>query len=528
MRNPASDIKRRMVPRWRTLAMTPPAELKSAGKAVIVRAPLVDRAELEAEWKVERSLWVAADLVSLSNLTDRSEDSDEAAIYLQENRAGLPASVLSSLIRYEGASLSNHPKEEPYKRHYSKINRLKKLRDAYPSNPIVYVELARHYVTLGQLGPARAMFDVATRLAPHNRYVVRSAARFYIHDSDLVRAYDVIVRSGGNDPWIWASKVAVSQMAEIPVDGVKSARNIISNSAPSQHTELSAALGTLDLVSGSYKSARKHFRESAENPNDNTVAQLRWANEFAGVPFDRGMLQTELSFEARTGQAISDCKWQEVVDNAAKWLNDEPFSVRAAHMGSFYASEIVRDYDLLEWFSDAALMTSPNSPGFLNNRAYARLNNGKVVEGHKDILTARAHNPSETDKIYLSATEGCYHYRSGDAVGGLMKYLEAIEAAQNLNDSDALKAAFIHLAYEESLIGRSFTAELSDRMAAAIQIDNEKPVVQAMFKAHLGAHSDGDANEVGKRADTVAGQARELHPSVFELPAWMNKWGRKS
>ena len=56
-------------------------------------------------------------------------------------------------------------------------------------NPIVWVELARLYIMHDQVEKAERALLTALHLAPDNRFVLRSATRFFIHTDQFEKNF---------------------------------------------------------------------------------------------------------------------------------------------------------------------------------------------------------------------------------------------------------------------------------------------------------------------------------------------------
>jgi len=447
-----------MVPRWRDIHATPAAELRSGTHRKSQPGHLLDLEEKRASWVWEPSAWTASDLLATVPFAGRDKLTDQAARLLL-SLDHLPDGVRRQVSSYIGRAAEPHAGDISAAYHRATLNSLKTKLRTYPANPLLHVEAARQYVTLGQGTQAEAAFRRALALAPHNRYVIRSAVRFYLHTRELDRAWAIVKDSPTDDPWIVASRITVAELADKPLDSLRSARTMIEGKDPGQTTELSAAVGTLELSHGSFKLARKLFRDSAKAPTDNTVAQLRWARDSAGIPFDEGLLETDLSFEARAGQSNQNTDWGEALKNARLWQLDEPFSNRSANFGCFLSAEILRDFDATEEIATLALLSMPGDPAMLNNRAYARISKGDLAGGESDLVTALGRSPDEAAMVLLEATQGCYQYRSGNSPAGAAHYQRAVELAVAMKDVSTCRIAYIHWVAEDIRAGGSLPAD---------------------------------------------------------------------
>lgn len=63
----------------------------------------------------------------------------------------------------------------------SSIRALRQSLNNHPRQPLLWSELARQFVLVGELGRAREAMDCAVALGRGNAYITRSAARFLVH-----------------------------------------------------------------------------------------------------------------------------------------------------------------------------------------------------------------------------------------------------------------------------------------------------------------------------------------------------------
>jgi tetratricopeptide (TPR) repeat protein len=455
MQRQPSITGRKMIPRWRGLQATPSQELFSSKNRKLVTTP-GGSDDILAEWIRAPTPWSAADLVAMALVEGRSAEADKAAAFLRTMMDGLAPGVRQLVLSYDDPRqfpMKPSAVQTPPEVKWRHIAELKSEIRTYPRNAILYVELARAHVSLGQTGPAKRAFEIALALAPSNRYVLRCAVRFYVFETEYDRAWSVLANIPRDDPWLIASRVAVADLTGRPQESLRTTRRLIDDGDPGQITELAAAVATLELDAGGNKLAKKLFRRGAEHPTDNTVAQIRWAHQTNGIPFDQVLLQTDLSFEARTGQAVEEQKWQVATDNASTWFGDEPFSTRAASTGAFIAAEMLQDFERANLIASMGLVVSPHDPILLNNRAYALACLGNTAAATEDLKSARGLPLDETDEICLLATEGCILYRSGEPKAGAERYHAAIEYGVDHKLPELSQRAYIHWIYEDGRRG---------------------------------------------------------------------------
>jgi hypothetical protein len=171
MQKSPESVNRKMIPRWRTLAYTPSAEFVSTGQKARVRV-LAGIDDVRAEWIAERTPWAAAEVLSMAVYTGRDGVADDAAAYLScmipELSAGV-RNVLRSYLREDPETEDDGTLSGEKEVRFGAIAELKGLIALHPQNPIPYVEVARLYVSLGQMGAARRALSRALILAPGDR-----------------------------------------------------------------------------------------------------------------------------------------------------------------------------------------------------------------------------------------------------------------------------------------------------------------------------------------------------------------------
>ena len=225
------------------------------------------------------------------------------------------------------------------------------------------------------------MLQRALAIAPLNRFVVRSTARFLIHDQDPKQALHVLLRaSETEDPWIMASTIAtadlLNEFSRVPF---KKARSLLSGDhSPMALSELNATIGTLELNDGNAKKAKKLFRSSVDGLTENVAAQLEWIRETHKINIDVNLSAVDFSYEADTLRSYYEKSGMSALSISKSGLTMRRFSLRPAVRGSFVASEFLGDFERSLKFAEGGLASNPNSSTLLNNAAYTSSELGKL------------------------------------------------------------------------------------------------------------------------------------------------------
>jgi tetratricopeptide (TPR) repeat protein len=460
-----SDDTRRVVPRWRDSRTTAAiGELRSLGGQAR-RLPSEDTSfdEKLQEWQDNHAIATATELVGAAFVLGREGDAEDAAQYLLSqdlSRAPAIQSIATKVLQNGSNQVSVRyellPSEVDQSRPEERINALRFRLRTDPRNAIAWADLAREYAVLGLHEKAEAAIRVGVALAPGNRFILRSAARLYIHRNKPERAHHLLLRSPAThcDPWLLSAEITVAAVAGRTSRLIKTGRQVLqdTNSSAFDTTELASALATLELSSGQDKIARRLFRQSLRDPTENAVAQAGWAaRRLPGLEVDVSHFGRPRSFEARTWRDHYAGEWQRALKECERWLNDEAFSSRPAVMGSYLASVALQDFAKSAEFAGRGLIANPDDVTLLNNLCVAQTNLGQLREAQGTFGRIRRQGGGGDMELTLLATEGLLRFRQGDVLGGRNLYTDAIEKADERKQGRVKALALAHLAREELL-----------------------------------------------------------------------------
>jgi tetratricopeptide (TPR) repeat protein len=462
---------RHVVPRWRPLEITiNSGELampRSATEAAArnLSAELIRR--LEA-WRLRPDTATASEVIETAIVDGFPHEAVRPARVLLQ-----PGTSATNLVREQAQRLLreigevSHLIGEPQNAGRS-VARWRSATIAFPRDPLAWVELALSYVTIGKNKSALRAMEVALALAPHDRYVLRSASRLFLHRRDVEQAHDLLRRNPatGTDPWLIAGEIALAGLAERKPRFFKAGVHMVEDSGmrPRQLSELASAIGTVHLRDGNRR-ARRLFRTSLADPTGNSLAQAEWANPRLGGLVDSRVLdRSEDSAEARALQAYWDGDFREVIDRCEVWRLEEPYSSRPALSGSA-AAITIEDYEAALRFCDEGLKKNPGQSVLKNNRAYALVATGLYPEATH--LIASGLTSVDHDIVAMAkATSGFLRMRTGHRELGAQLYREAIAHFKRSNNVVSESSARVYFAVEAA------RAELKD----ALQILEEARV----------------------------------------------------
>ncbi|MGI8655577.1 MAG: hypothetical protein ACR2LC_10185 [Pyrinomonadaceae bacterium] len=468
---------RNIIPRWRDFRTTLSlGELDSVGtyddEPDTSDQNLDFLADKVQDWRNHKTPSFAADLVSSALVLRREDDAREAATFLldSDTSASKIAKELASKILTPSRQIDQEqdvypplsdvqivdPKEVN-RRAGANIRKLRVRLMREPRNAIAWVDLAREYTLLGfPVKKITRPMEIALALAPDNRFILRSAARLYVHLDEPDRARYILRRTELTryDPWLLAAEIGVSSHAGKPSSYIKRGAGLVSDTdfAPSQTTELASALATVEVFFGSRSKARKLFRKSLSDPNENSAAQAEWGSHQLNN-FDVDFIDVNIPriFEARALDYYHNGQWNDAFKQSVNWYYDQPFSSLPSALSSYLACTILEDYRTAAALAKLGLVANPNDPILWNNLAFSYANIGDISKAIEALDSIDRSDISNDTQTILLATEGLIRYRQGNVNEGRRLYLQAIENANGQENRELRAEASIFLAREEIL-----------------------------------------------------------------------------
>ena len=471
------DDRINVIPNWRDYNKT--AKLGEFGSTAIIpkHLELFPIDEYVVAWQNNKSVSFAGDLVSAAILNGQHTNVDaiEAARFIIANEdeatnvlvrtarlmIETPEEKAASAQLTVPQKIQKIRNQEEFVR--NELRLLKKRRDYYCYNPIAFCEMARCYVTLGQFDKAKEAMGIALHLAPNHRYICRSAARFYLHIHDEDRARYVIANNPAllKDPWLLASEIAINTLMERTSRYIKKGSELIEsrNYSPFSLSELSSAIGSVEMINGNKKKCRSYFKTALQNPNDNSLAQAQFIlSKNSDLSFEfSDNIAIPNAFEADAITAYIADDYSKSLINAVDWIEDMPFTRRPVQFAANIAYSFLKDYDTAIDILDLGLKANPNNPMLLNNKAYACALSGKTSEAEYIIQEAKRLQMTTDAKVCLTATEGLTEFRKGNIEEGRKLYEQAIDLAKSsFHDPHIMNIAILNLTREKARTDKDF------------------------------------------------------------------------
>lgn len=448
------ETKRSVVPNWRFFSETMLiGELDSnrVGKKPDNLYAIDDYVET---WLDKKSFSTAGDLISaaIANGQRDNKYAREAARYITEQDtedypvlergAKFILSVKDSTHFQitESAHIELIKKLETAQNMRNRIHDIRHKLNIYPYNAVLYVDMARAQLTIGNKDKAIKLMQVALQLEPSNRFVVRAAVRLFNHIGDFERANAALRNSSliKYDPWLIASDIAIGLKRGRNSVHIKTGIHIIEsgNYHPFSYTELASSLGTLEFYCGTRKKSRKFFKTSIISPNDNSLAQAEWVSQRLQLEFERKS-GIKMDYEARFYQAFFKKDYDAAIKELVDWIIDLPYSQKPIYLGTNLSLTFLRNFELAEAILKIGIKVEPDNMDFINNMAYtlARQNKTKEAQVYMDrFMKYPGEELTESEKICQKATKGLIAYRRGEFEQGKSLYEEAVASAEKIKE----------------------------------------------------------------------------------------------
>jgi len=495
--------KRKVVPNWRSFGNTIAlGELDSSGKEVA--RELIDPIESYAfDWRLNNSNLFAGELLSAALIHNSFSNSEikEAAKYIIKHQDIASKSQISLAQKFLGSKEKNQIVLTKEIESITRLNHMYqsgavndkikyfklKIR-SHSFNPINYIELARLYLLIDNEDKSISNIRIALKLAPDNRYVLRSAVTLFIHyhskqNNYLAEIHKILRKSPLHkiDPWVMSAEITVASLRKKTSNNVKRGISLIEskNLSPLSFTELASTIGTLELESGSRKKSKILFTSALLDPNDNSLAQIEWASGiYGGVdinPFDYNVPK---NFEAIAIDDYHKYKYQDAIDQSQKWFLDMPFSLRPIDFGFTIASSLLKDQDKAIEIVKAGLISHPQNNRLVNNLAYAYALNDEPEEALNQIRSIENQkSKNRSTDICLTATKGLAHFRMGQIEKGREIYLTAMEDASASGSKELQWKAMLNYAREEALLNSEHSKAIESQINKIQPEEHERDIL---------------------------------------------------
>lgn len=362
---------------------------------------------------------------------------------------------------------------------------------------------------------------VALRYAHDSTVVLRSASKFFFaQKGDPDRALSVLARSKQlrANPWLISAHVAIESTKGASPTLLGIAAKMVRDASLSgvNNSELLAAVATQEVCNGAYKRAAKLSRlATGSMMTENALAQFAWLESISGRKFDVTTSISNVSdaYEARARVKFSLGEWQDCMEEIQGWVHYQPFSERAAIMGSHVGLTHLQNPERTIEITEFGLKSNHSSFTLTNNVAVAYALMDKLNEARS--ILGRAPPPvDERQLLVREATNGLIQYRMGNKDVARQMYQRSFESAISLKQDGAVALNRLFLAREEFRAGEYLKSRhvLQSLLQQRIALPAD---LKEAFRRSFDSHSSGfignrseELSEIQKDVLSICGNAR--------------------
>ncbi len=434
-----------------------------------------------AEFNAEKKLGSAIELLNTAFIENREAEARIAAKYIVQGH-DLPPQILNlarKVLAGQNSIIENITEDNGIL-----ITSIRAWLKDNPRDALSWVDLARAYISIGKIESAEKSMVVALSLLPNHRWLVRVASRFFVNLHQNDKAHNLLLKHPDlkNDPWLLSAEIAVAESYGRPRKNLNQAKSLILNTSIdlSHLTELESSLATIELSDGAVKKAKKLFVSSLRKPNDNSLAQAKWAERNTTITklVSRDVLANHSgAYEAKLWEEYYNYNIKGAIQYGLKWFEDEPYTVQPAIMITYLAA-ILDDYSLCLSVCKKGLSIDKNDETLILNKMFAeacmlprdayRYN---INEIDAMIISAKNFISNESDDYvaHSYANLGLVYYKLGDFERGREYYDMAYESYFKKKNSSYIVSLFNH--YRESVLaGCLWSEEYFEKMNVEIHL----------------------------------------------------------
>jgi tetratricopeptide (TPR) repeat protein len=227
------------------------------------------------------------------------------------------------------------------------------------------------------------------------------------------------------------------------------------------------------------------FQQALIDPTDNAVAQAEWAARHLRLfDFDSTLLSRPRTYEANAWRAYVAQRWDESLAHAHRWVDDEPFSGRAASMGSAVAAVALEDFEVGIRLARQGVLSNPDDVGLRNNLVFILAEGNRLVEALQEHKRAKASSKELAQRVVWTANSGLLAYRAQRIEEGQARYSEAIKLALDAKNRSLARIAAAYWAGEELRASPPEHPEdpVIDRVMQELQEDSTPDMLLALAR----------------------------------------------
>lgn len=317
-------------------------------------------------------------------------------------------------------------------------------------NPILWCDLGYYYTTLGLTKQATKCYLIALGLNNHNRHVLRSVSRFFLHIDDPGRALNILRESPNikNDVGLLSAEIAISELVGKKSRFLDYGKMKLDDEDISifEKNELLAQVASLEFSYGKNRLGKEYVEKCLVMPNENSLAQFEFLSKRIHIDgnFSSHNYDVLCKHEALARAYYIRNKYEEAITEVSLWMDFQPFSSLPACYGSYISSTLLEDHEKSIQILKKAIKVSPEDFTLLNNYAFALASLNRENEAYEklNLIDTRQLEPSEL--AVFNATMGLIKIKEGNVSEGKALYEKAINYFIRNKEVSALLRAKYH------------------------------------------------------------------------------------
>jgi len=430
---------RQLIPRWHTSRKSMALQFPTLTTPVSSRLNIKDdRFLIKArdKWAEEKNIVNATEIYTALMTRDilNDKDGNDALKFLLSHSDALPRGILDIIkpklkhIDKSAKYYSSNPAEVG-----KIISRLRNITHNFPNDFMTWSDLGFYYTVIGKRDKANKCLSIAWNICDGNPYIARSYARFLIHDNDPEQAMWILNKTGGigKEPLVTSASLAIGNSFDIKGIDISRAKKLLSNytGIKAFSSELSAALGTIEVLNGRKKQAKLLFKQAMEEPSENAISQYKWLRHKYDFDIKSECYNCAPTVEGNVNELYVQGKFSECRDKLLELFNFQPISDAPIADAGYMSLVGLNDPEFVVSLSEGRIPLTHMSFGELNNLVVAKLltNNLNDIELNLRLLSNKVVNSQHDSFGVYQATAGMALFKLDEYIRGKQLYQEAIK-----------------------------------------------------------------------------------------------------
>lgn len=428
---------RQLIPRWHTSRKSMELQFPSFAKKNNNQINLEDVYTQEARfnWRNEKTILTATEVNSSLFIRQMYDDSDykESLCFLLSNFEKLPkgtADFVSPTLKKvdKSATYSTSPLVVQ-----GIIKKLKYILKTFPEDSMTWVDLAFYYAILGMDEKTDKCFKVAYSLCNDNSFVVRSYARYLVHNDCADKALWVLNKTADakSNPLIASAAIAIGTSFDIKSVNISVGKKILENFSGhvAFKSDLAACIGTLELNNGNVKKAKKYFSDAFLSPSENVISQYNWLYHKYGFEISNSLVKDQTSIESSVNDFYVQGDFYNCREKLLELHNFQPFSDGPIADAGYMSLVGLNDPSFVIKLSENRIPKTHMSFTELNNLVVAKLLENRIEDAELEfrLLARKTHDSDPETRGVLLATTGLYFFKRGYIDESIKFYQESID-----------------------------------------------------------------------------------------------------